>query len=176
MPEPTTVASNNAVPMASAANLRGRSLIGRVLCKPCVKAVMGDLAVGHECFPGYIIGVAHPCLRGACVAAFGPGLLEGQLARRLQSILNLLQLGHRIGLQSDVIDSRCSGRQTNGKIEAFFKITKNEFMNPNKFDSLEDLIRHLGNYLFEYNHLRKHGGLNYQSPFDKLKMVTELLS
>lgn len=66
--------------------------------------------------------------------------------------------------------------QTNGKIEAFFKILKNEFMYPNKFDSQEELMLNLGNYLFEYNHLRRHGGLNYQSPFDKLKSVTELVS
>lgn len=65
--------------------------------------------------------------------------------------------------------------QTNGKIEAFFKIFKNEFIHPNKFDSKEDLILNLGNYLFEYNHLRRHGGLNYQTPFDKLKFVTEKL-
>lgn len=66
--------------------------------------------------------------------------------------------------------------QTNGKIEAFWKILKNEFLDPNSFDSMEDLTLNLGNFLFEYNHLRKHGGLNYQSPFDKLKKVTELLS
>ena len=34
----------------------------------------------------------------------------------------------------------------------------------------------LGNFLFEYNHLRKHGELNYETPFDKLQKVTELLS
>jgi len=34
----------------------------------------------------------------------------------------------------------------------------------------------LGNFLFEYNHLRRHGGLNYISPFEKLEKVTELLS
>ena len=66
--------------------------------------------------------------------------------------------------------------QTNGKIEAFFKIAKKEFFNPNKFESMEDLIMNLGNYLFEYNHLRRHGGLNYETPFDKLQKVTELLS
>ena len=66
--------------------------------------------------------------------------------------------------------------QTNGKIEAFFKILKNELMHPNKFDSQEELMLNLGNYLFEYNHLRRHGGLNYQTPFDKLKSVTELVS
>jgi transposase InsO family protein len=66
--------------------------------------------------------------------------------------------------------------QTNGKIEAFFRITKKEFFYPNSFDSKEDLIMNLGNFLFEYNHLRRHGGLNYETPFDKLQKVTELLS
>lgn len=66
--------------------------------------------------------------------------------------------------------------QTNGKIEAFWKILKNEFFYPNSFESKEDLVMNLGNFLFEYNHLRKHGGLNYETPFDKLQKVTELLS
>jgi transposase InsO family protein len=66
--------------------------------------------------------------------------------------------------------------QTNGKIEAFFRILKDEFFYPNSFDSEYDLIMNLGNFLFEYNHLRKHGGLNYETPFDKLQKVTELLS
>ncbi|MBI5373809.1 MAG: transposase family protein [Candidatus Schekmanbacteria bacterium] len=66
--------------------------------------------------------------------------------------------------------------QTNGKIEAFWKIIKNEFFYPNSFDSEQDLIMNLGNFLFEYNHLRKHGGVNYETPFDKLQKVTKLLS
>ncbi len=66
--------------------------------------------------------------------------------------------------------------QTNGKIEAFNKIAKNEFFYPNSFDSMEDVVLNLGNFMFEYNHLRRHGGLNYETPFDKLKKVTELVS
>ena len=66
--------------------------------------------------------------------------------------------------------------QTNGKIEAFWRIIKKEFFRPNSFTSEEDLILNLGNFLFEFNHLRRHGGLNYISPFDKLEKVTELLS
>ncbi len=66
--------------------------------------------------------------------------------------------------------------QTNGKIEAFNKIAKNEFFLHNSFNSMEDIVLNLGNFLFEYNHLRKHGGLNYETPFDKLKKVTELVS
>jgi len=66
--------------------------------------------------------------------------------------------------------------QTNGKIEAFNRIIKDEFFYPNTFESEKDLMLNLGNFLFEYNHLRKHGGLNYVTPFDKLQSVTELLS
>ncbi len=65
--------------------------------------------------------------------------------------------------------------QTNGKIEAFWRILKREFFAPNSFESEEDVIMNLGNFLFEYNHLRLHGGLNYETPFDKLQKVTELL-
>lgn len=66
--------------------------------------------------------------------------------------------------------------QTNGKIEAFNRILKKEFFYPNTFDSEKELMLNLGNFLFEYNHLRRHGGLNYITPFDKLQKVTELLS
>jgi hypothetical protein len=66
--------------------------------------------------------------------------------------------------------------QTNGKVEAFCKIIKKEFFAPNAFESEQDMVMNLGNYLFEYNHLRRHGGLNYETPFDKLQRVTELLS
>ncbi len=66
--------------------------------------------------------------------------------------------------------------QTNGKIEAFWRILKREFFQHNLFESDEDLTMNLGNFIFEYNHLRRHGGLNYITPFDKLEKVTELLS
>jgi|SRR3989339_37674 len=65
--------------------------------------------------------------------------------------------------------------QTNGKIEAFHKIIKNEFFYPNSFNSDKDLVMNLGNFIFEYNHLRRHGGLNYLTPFDKLVSVTKKL-
>ena len=74
------------------------------------------------------------------------------------------------------IYSRPYRPQTNGKVEAFWKIIKNEFFYPNSFDSLKDLIYNLGNFLFEYNHLRRHGGLAYITPYEKLEKVTELLS
>ena len=56
--------------------------------------------------------------------------------------------------------------QTNGKVEVFWRIIKNEFFYPNSFDSLKDLIYNLGNFLFEYNHLRRHVGF-FILPFMK---------
>ena len=37
-------------------------------------------------------------------------------------------------------------------------------------------MMNLGNVLFGFNHLRRHGGLNYETPFAKLQKVTALLS
>lgn len=66
--------------------------------------------------------------------------------------------------------------QTNGKVEAFFRILKGEFFRPNEFKDMREIKEQLGGFLFEYNHLRRHGGLEYITPFDKLVKVTELLS
>jgi hypothetical protein len=43
-------------------------------------------------------------------------------------------------------------------IVAFFKILKKESLSPNSFESKEDVVMNLGNFLFEYNHLIRHGG------------------
>ena len=66
--------------------------------------------------------------------------------------------------------------QTNGKVEAFFKIIQNELVRAAHFDSLAQFKEQLGNYLFEDNHLRRHGGIDYLSPFEKFEKVTKLLS
>ncbi len=94
------------------------------------------------------------------------GLLERE--HPFETMCNELEIKH--------IYTKPYRPQTNGKIEAFWKIIKNEFFYPHSFESMDDVILNLGNYLFEYNHLRNHGGLNYETPFDKLQKVTELLS
>jgi len=66
--------------------------------------------------------------------------------------------------------------QTNGKIEAFWKILDREFIKYNHFESIDEIKEQLGGFLYDYNHLRRHGGLKYITPFDKLKNVSELLS
>lgn len=64
--------------------------------------------------------------------------------------------------------------QTNGKIEAFWKITRDSLLK-NRFSNLDDFKERLGNYLNNYNLYRKHGGLDYLTPFEKFKIVTKLL-
>ena len=83
---------------------------------------------------------------------------KGSLDREhpLETMCNQLGIKH--------ISTRPYRPQTNGKVEAFWNIIKNEFFYPNSFDSLKDLIYNLGNFLFEYNHLRRHGGIDYQTP------------
>jgi hypothetical protein len=66
--------------------------------------------------------------------------------------------------------------QPNGKIEAFFKIVQTEYLRANYFKDVKEFKDCLGEYIFNYNHLRRHGGINYMTPFEKLEKVTELLT
>jgi hypothetical protein len=66
--------------------------------------------------------------------------------------------------------------QTNGKVEAFFKIMQNELVRAVQFKDIEDFKEQLGNFIYEYNHLRRHGGIDYITPFDKLEKVSKLLT
>ena len=66
--------------------------------------------------------------------------------------------------------------QPNGKVEAFFKIVQDEFIRVNNFESLKEFKQELGGFIFHYNHLRRHGGIEYATPFEKLEKVTELLT
>ncbi len=66
--------------------------------------------------------------------------------------------------------------QPNGKIEAFFKIVQTELIEPNTFKDIDEFKEQLGYYIYNYNHLRRHGGIDYQTPFEKLEKVTKLLT
>lgn len=65
--------------------------------------------------------------------------------------------------------------QTNGKVEAFWKILHREFLLPNRFKTERELIKNLGGFLLWYNHERRHGGLKYITPHAKLTEVLKLL-
>lgn len=65
--------------------------------------------------------------------------------------------------------------QTNGKVEAFWKILHREFLLPNRFHTEIELVKNLGAFLLWYNHERRHGGLQYITPHAKLTVVLKLL-
>jgi hypothetical protein len=84
------------------------------------------------------------------------------------------QLLQRVGITHYY--NRPGHPQTNGKVEAFFKIVQNELVRAAPFDNLKHFKEQLGNYLYEYNHMRRHGGIEYMAPFEKFEKVTKLLS
>lgn len=66
--------------------------------------------------------------------------------------------------------------QTNGKIEAFWKIVNREFLSPNRYINEQDLVDNLGMYLHKFNHERRHGGIKYITPFEKFKKVSKIVT
>lgn len=83
-------------------------------------------------------------------------------------VVNLLGIKH--------IKSRPYHPQTNGKVEAFWRILFREFLQPKHLGSRNEFVRELGKYLYWYNNERRHGGLDYRTPFDKLISVTDLVN
>lgn len=62
--------------------------------------------------------------------------------------------------------------QPNGKVEAYFKIIQEELIRAHSFKDFNEFIEQLGCYIYFYNHQRVHGGIKYQTPFQKLEKVT----
>ena len=66
--------------------------------------------------------------------------------------------------------------QTNGKIERFWKILNNEcILYQRSTLTKKNLIAEIDGYMYRYNYQRKHGGINYQTPLEKLKTIANLL-
>lgn len=65
--------------------------------------------------------------------------------------------------------------KTNGKIERFWKLLKEEFL-PGVHDvSVKEFNSKLKKFMYYYNYQRPHGGIHYQTPLQKLQFVTETL-
>lgn len=66
--------------------------------------------------------------------------------------------------------------QTNGKIERFWKTIKQECIRL-QADEITDkeFVEELNGFMYRYNYERMHGGINYITPFDKLKIVSEIM-
>lgn len=66
--------------------------------------------------------------------------------------------------------------QTNGKIERFWRILYDECIYmQTKTLIKQEFEKELEAFLYRYNYLRRHGGLEYQTPLDKLKFIANLL-
>jgi len=59
----------------------------------------------------------------------------------------------------------------NGKIEAFWKIIKREFLTKYIFKDWREFNLKLHQYMYHYNQERKHGGIKYLSPVQKLNLI-----
>ena len=66
--------------------------------------------------------------------------------------------------------------QTNGKVERFWKIIGQECIFHVQFgQTFSTLTDELNSFLYRYNYERRHGALNYTTPLDRLRLVTETL-
>lgn len=66
--------------------------------------------------------------------------------------------------------------QSNGKIERFWRIVNQECLFHLNFgQTLDTFSSELNGFLYRYNYQRRHGSLNYLTPLDRLRAVTELL-
>lgn len=65
--------------------------------------------------------------------------------------------------------------QTNGKIERFWRTFDEEYVMNNTFQTVRDLEVEIDKYMYDYNYVRKHSAIDYNTPFEKLQKVTELL-
>lgn len=62
--------------------------------------------------------------------------------------------------------------QTNGKVERFWKTIESDLLEDMVFDSIDHLQDELSQYLYYYNHLRPHQGINGDSPVAFLKKLS----
>lgn len=62
--------------------------------------------------------------------------------------------------------------QTNGKIERFWRTLEDDLLGDMVFDSLEQLQDELSQYLYYYNHIRPHQGIDGDTPILRLKNLS----
>jgi len=66
--------------------------------------------------------------------------------------------------------------QTNGKIERFWKTINQECVRVQpRSPTPKEFEAELEGFMYRYNYQRKHGGLKYHTPLDKLNYVTEIM-
>src|SRR5450631_1922738 len=139
MPEPTTVATSNAVPSASAASRRGkskfcmdrsgsirrglRSAAGALffMRHACIAfagaiAINGALARGEKCFPRDARRIVNPGLLRLGIAAGGLTLLDDIAACIAKPRVNFLKLVGALDLNAEVIEAGLPAPRRDGEI------------------------------------------------------------
>ncbi len=58
--------------------------------------------------------------------------------------------------------------QTNGKIERFWRSIEEDLINGTDFDSTEEFKKELTEYIYYYNHLRPHQGIESKKPIEMI--------
>jgi transposase InsO family protein len=61
--------------------------------------------------------------------------------------------------------------QTNGKAESFWRIWIDECWKIKEFSSWADYDSHHRRSIYRYNHVRRHGGIKYLTPIQKLNLI-----
>ena len=85
-----------------------------------------------------------------------------------ETMLSILGIKHRY--------TRPYRPQTNGKIERFWRIVNQECIRlQDRALNPADLQDEINSYLYRYNYQRRHSGLKWITPLDRLKQVTEML-
>ncbi len=80
-----------------------------------------------------------------------------------EKILAVLWIKHRY--------TRVCRPQTNGKVERFWRIIKDNFSSKYHFEDWKDFSIKFYQWLFEYNHKRKHWWIKFITPFEKLQLI-----
>lgn len=66
--------------------------------------------------------------------------------------------------------------QTNGKIERFWRTLNEECLSRIQGDPNEQILKtEINRFMQRYNYQRRHGGIKYQTPFEKLTNIANLL-
>jgi len=87
---------------------------------------------------------------------FGPRNSQQKQGHPVERLLQELTITHRY--------TRPYRPQTNGKVERFWRTLEDDLLRDTHFDSEEELREELLQYLYYYNHLRPHQGINNQEP------------
>ena len=94
---------------------------------------------------------------------FGPKHSKKKDQHPFERMLKELGIKHRY--------TRPYRPQTNGKVERFWRTLEDDLLRETHFDSQAELEEELLQYLYYYNHLRPHQGIDNQTPINYRKVL-----